>query len=180
MLSFFQLVSCHLAIRLPNHITEMLFPLHFYMHHLWFSLGSEPLYEASLTLPVSRLDGSFCRSQRPAISITIAPLHAHSIQFARAYYQLHRHIICVFTVFFQNQKNKSTILYIIATQSLQHNRKSTNPSIRAFTLAITSASRAFVYTNAIFALQNACWDSPKPFVYCLRWMQAAHLCQMLL
>ena len=41
------------------------------------------------------------------------------------------------------------------------------------------ASRAFVYTNAIFALQNACWDSPKPFVYCIRWMQAAHLCQML-
>lgn len=31
-----------------------------------------------------------------------------------------------------------------------------------------------------FALQNACWDSPKPFVYCIRRMQAAHLCQMLL
>lgn len=42
------------------------------------------------------------------------------------------------------------------------------------------ASRASVYTNAIFALQNACWDSPKPFVYCIRWMQAAHLRQMLL
>ena len=42
------------------------------------------------------------------------------------------------------------------------------------------ASRAFVYTNAIFALQNACWDSPKPFVYCIRRMQVAHLCQMLL
>ena len=45
---------------------------------------------------------------------------------------------------------------------------------------VACASRAFVYTNAIFALQNACWDSPKPFVYCIRWMQAAHLCQMLL
>lgn len=45
---------------------------------------------------------------------------------------------------------------------------------------IAGASRAFVYTNAIFALQNACWDSPKPFVYCIRRMQAAHLCQMLL
>ncbi len=43
-----------------------------------------------------------------------------------------------------------------------------------------AASRAFVYTNAIFALQNACWDSPKPFVYCIRRMQVAHLCQMLL
>ena len=43
-----------------------------------------------------------------------------------------------------------------------------------------SASRASVYTNAIFALQNACWDSPKPFVNCIRRMQAAHLCQMLL
>ena len=32
----------------------------------------------------------------------------------------------------------------------------------------------------IFALQNACWGSPKPFVYCIRRMQAAHLCQMLL
>lgn len=45
---------------------------------------------------------------------------------------------------------------------------------------IVVASRASVYTNAIFALQNACWDSPKPFVYCIRWMQAAHLRQMLL
>ena len=43
-----------------------------------------------------------------------------------------------------------------------------------------SASRASVYTNAIFVLQNACWDSPKPFVNCIRRMQAAHLCQMLL
>ena len=31
---------------------------------------------------------------------------------------------------------------------------------------------AAVYTNAIFALQNVCWDSPKPFVYCIRRMQA--------
>ena len=45
---------------------------------------------------------------------------------------------------------------------------------------VSIASRASVYTNAIFALQNACWDSPKPFVYCIRRMQAAHLCQMLL
>lgn len=27
---------------------------------------------------------------------------------------------------------------------------------------ITLASRAFVYTNAIFALQNACWAVPNP------------------
>lgn len=27
----------------------------------------------------------------------------------------------------------------------------------------TRASSAFVYTNAYFALQNACWGHPKPF-----------------
>lgn len=28
---------------------------------------------------------------------------------------------------------------------------------------IVVASSAFVYTNAYFALQNACWGHPKPF-----------------
>ena len=28
---------------------------------------------------------------------------------------------------------------------------------------IAGASSAFVYTNAYFALQNACWGHPKPF-----------------
>lgn len=27
---------------------------------------------------------------------------------------------------------------------------------------IVAASRASVYTNAIFALQNACWEFPNP------------------
>ena len=49
-----------------------------------------------------------------------------------------------------------------------------NSEVRFF----CNAKMAFVYTNAIFALQNACWGSPKPFVYCIRWMQAAHLYQM--
>ncbi|GLX73422.1 hypothetical protein [Faecalibacterium taiwanense] len=42
-----------------------------------------------------------------------------------------------------------------------------------FTINATAASSAFVYTNAYFALQNACWEIPKPFVFCIRWMQAA-------
>ena len=28
---------------------------------------------------------------------------------------------------------------------------------------IVVASSAFVYTKAIFALQNACWEFPNPF-----------------
>ena len=31
---------------------------------------------------------------------------------------------------------------------------------------IVCASRAFVYTNAIFALQNACWAVPNPLSFC--------------
>ena len=38
---------------------------------------------------------------------------------------------------------------------------------------IVVASRAFVYTNAIFALQNACWAVPNPFLFCIVPMQAA-------
>lgn len=28
-------------------------------------------------------------------------------------------------------------------------------------------------------IQNACWAVPKPLVFCIRWMQAAHFCKML-
>ena len=36
------------------------------------------------------------------------------------------------------------------------------------------ASRAAVYTTAHFALQNACWETPKP-ADCIHWMQSARL-----
>ena len=42
------------------------------------------------------------------------------------------------------------------------------------------ASRAFVYTNAIFALQNACWAVPKPHLFCIVPMQAARFFETLL
>ena len=45
---------------------------------------------------------------------------------------------------------------------------------------ITLASRAFVYTNAIFASQNACWAVPNPHLFCIVPMQAARLFQTLL
>ena len=32
---------------------------------------------------------------------------------------------------------------------------------------IVVASRAFVYTNAIFALQNACWGVPQTPLFCI-------------
>jgi len=45
---------------------------------------------------------------------------------------------------------------------------------------IVVASRAFVYTNAIFALQNACWAVPKPHLFCIVSMQAARFFKTLL
>ena len=45
---------------------------------------------------------------------------------------------------------------------------------------IVVASRAFVYTNAIFALQNACWAVPKPHLFCIVPMQAARFFKTLL
>lgn len=39
---------------------------------------------------------------------------------------------------------------------------------------IVVASRAAVYTTVHFALQNACWETPKP-VNCIHWMQSARL-----
>ena len=45
-------------------------------------------------------------------------------------------------------------------------------SLRGF---IVVASNVFVYTKTLFALQNACWAVPNPFVFCIRWMQAARL-----
>ena len=44
---------------------------------------------------------------------------------------------------------------------------------------IVVASRAFVYTNAIFALQNACWAVPNPPLFCTVPMQAALFFKML-
>lgn len=45
---------------------------------------------------------------------------------------------------------------------------------------IAGASRAFVYTNAILLCKNACWAMPKPHLFCIVPMQAAHLFQTLL
>ena len=73
--------------------------------------------------------------------------------------------------------SKSTFVYSKVGMAFFSNLKISNCGQKG---RIVVASRASVYTNAIFALQNACWDSPKPFVYCIRRMQAAHLCQMLL
>ena len=41
---------------------------------------------------------------------------------------------------------------------------------------IVVASSAFVYTNAYFALQNACWGHPQTLSLCTVPMQAAHSC----
>lgn len=66
--------------------------------------------------------------------------------------------------------SKSTFVYSKVGMAFFSNLKISNCGQKG---RIVVASRASVYTNAIFALQNACWDSPKPFVYCIRRMQAA-------